>query len=97
MTVHVGSTQGIVTKEQYFPYAVGKWLRHYATSQVRGSRPNEVNFSIYLILPATLGPGIYWASNRMSNRNRKIIVFLGSRMRPVRKADNHTAICKPTV
>jgi hypothetical protein len=34
-------------------------LRHYAISQkIAGSRPDEVNkfFSIYLILPATLGP-----------------------------------------
>jgi hypothetical protein len=31
-----------------------------------GSKPNEVNeyFSIYLILPAALFPGVYSASNR---------------------------------
>jgi hypothetical protein len=31
-----------------------------------GSRPDGVNefFSIYLILPAALGPGVYSASNR---------------------------------
>jgi hypothetical protein len=42
-------------------------LSHYATSRkVAGSRPDEVNefFSIYLILPAALGPGVYSASNR---------------------------------
>jgi hypothetical protein len=40
-------------------------VRHCATSwKVTGSRPNEVSFSIYLILPATLGPGVYSASNR---------------------------------
>jgi hypothetical protein len=43
------------------------WLRHYATSRkVAGSRPEEVNefFSIYLILPAALSPGVYLACNR---------------------------------
>jgi hypothetical protein len=43
------------------------WLRPYATSQkVADSRPDEVNefFSIYLILPAALGAGVYSASNR---------------------------------
>jgi hypothetical protein len=40
---------------------------HYATSQkVAGSRPYEVNefVSIYLVLPVTLGPGIYSAPKR---------------------------------
>jgi hypothetical protein len=34
--------------------------------KVTGSRPDEVNefFSIYLILLAALGPGVYAASNR---------------------------------
>jgi hypothetical protein len=33
---------------------------------VAGSRPDEVNdfFSIYLILPTVLGPGVHSASNR---------------------------------
>jgi hypothetical protein len=47
-------------------HAVAQWLRHYATSRkVAGSRPDEVNesFSIHLILPAALGPGVYAASN----------------------------------
>jgi hypothetical protein len=38
------------------------WLICYTTSRkVSGSRPDEVNefFSIYLILPAALGPGAY--------------------------------------
>jgi hypothetical protein len=42
-------------------------LRNYATSRkLPGSRPDEVNgfFSIYLILPAALGSGVYSASNR---------------------------------
>jgi hypothetical protein len=33
----------------------------------------------------------------MSTRNIKIIMFLGSKVRRVRKADNLTAICEPIV
>jgi hypothetical protein len=44
------------------------WLKHYATRRkVAASRADEVIeifFSIYLILPAALGPGVYSASNR---------------------------------
>jgi hypothetical protein len=38
-----------------------------------GLRPDEVNefFSMYLILPAALGPGIYSASNRNEYRKQK--------------------------
>jgi hypothetical protein len=40
-------------------------VKAIATSRnVAGSRPDEVNLEIYLILPAALGPGIYSASNR---------------------------------
>jgi hypothetical protein len=36
----------------------------YATNRkVAGSRPDEENFSIYLIIPAALGPGVYSYSN----------------------------------
>jgi hypothetical protein len=31
----------------------------------------------------------------MGIRNIKIIMFLGSKVRPVRRADNLTAICEP--
>jgi hypothetical protein len=36
-------------------------------------RPVEVNefFSIYLILPAALGPGVYPASNRNEHQKQK--------------------------
>jgi hypothetical protein len=47
---------------------------HYATSRkVAGSRPVEVNefFTIYLILSAALGPGIYLASNRYEYQKQK--------------------------
>jgi hypothetical protein len=50
----------------YIGHAVAKWIRHYATSRkVAGSRSDEVegNSSIYLFLPAALGPGVYSASN----------------------------------
>jgi hypothetical protein len=43
------------------------WLGGYAACwKVTGSRPDEVIefFSVPLILPATLGPGVYSASNR---------------------------------
>jgi hypothetical protein len=46
-----------------------------------------------LILPAALGPGVYSASNR----NRKIIMFLESKVRRGRRANNLTAICEPIV
>jgi hypothetical protein len=43
--------------------------------------------------PAALGPGVYSASNR----NMKIILFVGSKVRRVRKADNLTAIFEPII
>jgi hypothetical protein len=51
-------------------------------------------FLIYLILTAALSPWIHSGSSR-NERGRKM--FLGSRARPVSKADNLTGICKPTV
>jgi hypothetical protein len=46
---------------------------HYVTSRrVAGSRPEEVNiFSIYLIVPAAVGPGVYSASNRNEYQKQK--------------------------
>jgi hypothetical protein len=40
---------------------------------VMGSRPDEANefFSIYLILLAALGPGLYSASNRIEYQKQK--------------------------
>jgi hypothetical protein len=49
-------------------------IPYYATSrEVAGSRLDEVNdfFSIYLILPAALGPGFYSASNRNEYQKQK--------------------------
>jgi hypothetical protein len=52
-------------------------LKHYATGQkVVSLRPREVNefFSVYLILPATLVPGVYSVSNRNEYQKQKINV-----------------------
>jgi hypothetical protein len=49
-------------------------LRRYATSQkVAGLRPHEVTefFPIYLILPTTLSPGVYSASDRNEYHKQK--------------------------
>jgi hypothetical protein len=35
----------------------------YKGRELAGSRPDVVNFSVYLILPAALGPGVHLASN----------------------------------
>jgi hypothetical protein len=43
-----------------------------------------------------LGPGVYSASSRNEYHKQKIM-FLGSKARPVTKADNLVAICEPTV
>jgi hypothetical protein len=68
------------------------------TGRSRGSIPDEVDFKIYLILPAALDPGVYSQPlTEMSTRNRKIIMFLGSKVRLVRRTDNPTAICEPIV
>jgi hypothetical protein len=52
-----------------------------------------MNSSLYVILPATIGPAVYSASNR--NEYQKMI--LDSRARLVRMSDNLTAICGPVV
>jgi hypothetical protein len=50
----------------------------------------------YLILPAALGPGVQSASNRNEYQKQKNM-FLESGERPVRKVDNFTDICGPTL
>jgi hypothetical protein len=42
-----------------------------------------------------LGPGVYSTSNRNEDQKRRM--FLGSRGRPMRKADKLIAICEPIV
>jgi hypothetical protein len=72
----------------YFRYTVTAKNR-----KVARSRPDEVNefFSIYLILPAALGPVFTQPLTEMNTRSRKM--FLGSRARPTRKADILADIC----
>jgi hypothetical protein len=40
----------------------------------------------YLLLPAALGPGFHLASNRNEYQKYKTIMFLESKVRPVRRA-----------
>jgi hypothetical protein len=60
LSLSAGQEAGWVT------YAVAYRLRHYATNRkVAASIPDEVIFfSIYLILPAELDPGVHSPSNR---------------------------------
>jgi hypothetical protein len=60
------------------------------------TRFGERIFSIYVILPAALGSGFTQPLREMSTRNIKKL-FLGSKVRRVRRADNFTAICEPIV
>jgi hypothetical protein len=66
--------------------------------KVAGSRPDEMIF--FFSLPNPSGFTRSWGSlsllTEMRTRSRKI-TFLGSRARPVRRADNLTAICEPIV
>jgi hypothetical protein len=52
--------------------------------------------SIYNILPAALGPGVYKVLTEMSTRNRKITV-MGSRVQAVRKINKLSAVCESSV
>jgi hypothetical protein len=64
-----------------------------------GSKTDEVNefFSICLIPPAPLNLGVDSASNRNEYQKQKNNIFMGSKARTVREADNLTAICEPIV
>jgi hypothetical protein len=67
------------------------WLRHYATSRkVTGSNPDGVDF-FNLPNPSsrTMALGLTQPLTEMSTRN-----IPGGKGRPVRKADNLTAICE---
>jgi hypothetical protein len=70
---------------------------YFVRQKVAGSRPDEVNFSIYLILLSALGPRVYSASNRNEYLKHIIIKSLGSIVLPVRRTDNLTAICESIV
>jgi hypothetical protein len=50
------------------------------------------------LLIAALGPGVYPASNRNEyQKHKNNNVSGGSKVRPVHRADNLTAICEPIV
>jgi hypothetical protein len=73
----------------------GVCLRHYATSRkIAGSISDEVIG--FLNLPdsssRTMALGLTQPPIEMSTRK-----FLGGKKRPVRRADNLTAICEPIV
>jgi hypothetical protein len=59
-----------------------------------GSSPNEVDFSIYLILPAALWPGVASPSNRNEYQES---FWGGGKGQPAHKADKLTAICERIV
>jgi hypothetical protein len=56
----------------------------------------RVKKKIYLIHPAVQALESTQLLTEMSTRSRKLM-FLGSKARPVRRADNLTAICEPIV
>jgi hypothetical protein len=72
-------------------------LGHYATSRnAEGSKPDEINdffFSIYLILPAAIDPGVYSASDINDYQRQKRKMFVRSKTRSVPKANNLSDIC----
>jgi hypothetical protein len=71
------------------------WLRHYATSwKVAGSIPDEVTGFFNQPNPSSRIMGLRSTQplTEMSTRN-----LPGGKRRPVREADNLTAICEPIV
>jgi hypothetical protein len=74
---------------------VVKALRYMPEGRGFETRSGEF-FSIYLILPAALGPGFTQPLTEMSMKSRKIM-FLRSIVWLVCRANNLTAICEPIV
>jgi hypothetical protein len=58
-----------------------------------------IYIGFFLVLLLAIPPlSIFSMLTEMSTRNMKIIImFLGSKVRQVRRADNLTAICEPNV
>jgi hypothetical protein len=56
----------------------------------------RLSFSIEILYPAALGPGVHSAPNRNEYQEQKDHVS-GGRARPVSRADNLTAVCEPIV
>jgi hypothetical protein len=78
--------------------SVSWWLRCYAISlKVSGSIPNVTEFfPMYLIFSVALGPVVYRSSSINEYQKQKKM-FLGSKVRPVLRDVNFTAICEPIV
>jgi hypothetical protein len=57
----------------------------------------EWSLSIYLILPAAIGPGVYSVSNRNVYQKQKNIVSGGVKQQLAHKDDNLTKICELSV
>jgi hypothetical protein len=92
-------------KEALFPFVLSlSWARGSVVLKAlcykleAGSIPDEV---IFLNLPNPSGHTRPWGLlshlTEMSTINIKIIMFLGSKVWPVDKADNFTAIYEPIV
>jgi hypothetical protein len=65
---------------------------------VVGSRPDEVNFlNLANSSGHTRALGFIQPITETNTGNRKIIMFLRSKARPVRRADNLIAICESIV
>jgi hypothetical protein len=75
---------------------VVKALRYKPEGRGFETQWGEWLLSIYLILPAALGLGVYSTSNRNEYRVRNKHVS-GERAQPVREADNLTAHCVDSV
>jgi hypothetical protein len=67
------------------------------TGKSRVRYPMRCFFFNYLILSVALGLGFTQHLSEMSARNIKTIMFLGSKVQQVRRADNLTTICEPIV
>jgi hypothetical protein len=81
-----GARVSVVIEALYYK-PEGRWFEN---------RWGEWIFSIYLILPAALDPGVYSASNRNEYQKQKNNIS-ESRARPVRKTGNLISICEPIV
>jgi hypothetical protein len=55
----------------------------------------ETRWGELLCFQFSIDPGVYSASDRNAYQKQKNNVFVGSRARPVRRADNLTSICDP--
>jgi hypothetical protein len=66
-----------------------------ANRKVAGSILDEVIFKFTQSFLPHEALGFTQPLTEMSTRNIKIIIFLGSKVRQVSKADNLTAICEP--